>query len=264
MSTVSTVADWAPHVGVSLFTRLVSFVRSAWVMVVVDNPLSWRWGYRGQNEKDDVEGPFYIVGAPDRQIDDGKAVLASADYLKKYGPFLFLFEVKDAKGEPIPNAILDWWQADSEGGYYFASWTLRGKLQTDAHGRAEVLSVRPGDYGSDLIGRRAGHIHLIISGDAGRHRPMTTQAYVCPGNRASHMEIDAANYARSARLGNMATAWSIPAANGGDKYWELPELPVEDIETAKRVSWWNAKLKEHGIDREVVAVARQDFKLSIF
>ncbi|KAL7282757.1 hypothetical protein ACG7TL_004232 [Trametes sanguinea] len=262
MTQVATVADWAPRLSVSLLTRLVSFTRSAFVMTVVENPLTWKLGIRGSNEMEDIEGPFYILGAPQRQIEDGKAVMASKDYLEKYGPFLFIFEVKDEKGEPVPNATLDWWQADTEGGYYFASWTLRGKVKTDANGRVEVLSVRPGDYGSKVLGERAGHVHLIVDGTQGKHRAMTTQAYVCPGNRSEHMMKDLANYTRKSRPGNMATCYSIPAANGGEKYWELPELPADDTETANRVAWWNAKLKERGIDRQVLGVGRHQLKLS--
>ncbi|KAI0363537.1 aromatic compound dioxygenase [Pilatotrama ljubarskyi] len=263
MAQVSTVADWAPHIGVGLLTRLISFIRSAWIMVVVDNPLAWSFGFRGRNEKDDVEGPFYILGAPQRQIEDGRAVLAPAALLNKYGPFLFLFEVKDDKGEPIPHATLDWWQADPDGSYYFASWTLRGKVQTDAHGRVEVLSIRPGDYGSEIIGRRAGHIHLMVSGVSGKHRPMTTQAYVCPGNSTDHMKTDPAKYARGYRPGNMMTCWSIPPANGDEKYWGLPELPEDDLDARARIGWWNARLKEHRIHRDIIAVGRQDYKLTM-
>ncbi|KAJ3017576.1 hypothetical protein NUW54_g553 [Trametes sanguinea] len=122
--------------------------------------------------------------------------------------------------------------------------------------------VRPGDYGSKLLGERAGHVHLIVNGTKGKHRAMTTQAYVCPGNRSEHMMKDVANYTRKSRPINMATCYSIPAANGGEKYWELPELPADDAETASRVSWWNAKLQERGIDRQVLGVGRHELKLS--
>lgn len=56
MSQVPTVADWAPSAGVSLFTRIYSALRSSYVMLVVDNPLSWTFGFRGQNAQDDIEG----------------------------------------------------------------------------------------------------------------------------------------------------------------------------------------------------------------
>lgn len=35
------------------------------------------------------------------------------------------------------------------------------------------------------------------------------------------------------------------------------------METAKRIDWWNAKLKERGVEREVLAVGQKDFKLTL-
>ena len=101
-----------------------------------------------------------------------------------------MLEIKDAKGEPVPNATLDCWQADTDGGYYFASWTLRGKMTTDAHGRAEILTVRPGDYGSKMIGTRPGHMHLMVTGTKGKHAPLTSQVYVCQANEAKYLDGD--------------------------------------------------------------------------
>lgn len=110
--------------------------------------------------------------------------------MAEQGPFLLILDVKDAKGDPIPNAVLDGWQADSEGVYHFASWTLRGKVTADAYGRAEILTVRPGDYGAPLLGKRAGHLHLMVTGVQGKHAPLTTQVYVCPANDTEHLRID--------------------------------------------------------------------------
>ena len=59
----------------------------------------------------------------------------------------------------------------------------------------------------------------------------------------------------------MATCWSIPAANGGERLHNLPELPADDVDTAERLKWWNEKLRERGIDRDVVAVGRHELKL---
>ena len=55
MAQITTAADWAPYVPVSLLTRLFSFARSTWVMVMVDNPITWKL-FKGKNELDDVEG----------------------------------------------------------------------------------------------------------------------------------------------------------------------------------------------------------------
>ena len=234
----TTFADWAPHTSVSLFTRLLSFLRSTWVNLVHDNPLAWRLGLRGKaNDFEDMEGmrtveshrlhklsdrpghetkrtgPFFLIGAPSRQISDGQAVLASPEVLNReptppssirtqadvltsslpclqteYEPFLLILTIKDTRGDPVPHAQIDAWQADSAGSYYFASWTLRGKATADAQGRLELLTVRPGDY----TGRSA-HVHMRIKGPAkgkGRHAPLTTQAYVLRGNDPSHLGRD--------------------------------------------------------------------------
>ena len=70
--------------------------------------------------------------------------------------------VRDHKGEPLPNVQLDWWQADSQGQYYYRSYGLRGKVTTDNNGNAEVLTIAPGRYGrGDIL--RAAHIHLMFS-----------------------------------------------------------------------------------------------------
>lgn len=60
----------------------------------------------------------------------------------------------------------------------------------------------------------------------------------------------------------MATGWSIPAANGGERLHNLPELPADDVETTKCLKWWNERLKEHGIERNVVAGGRHEMILA--
>ncbi len=192
-----------------------------------------------------------------------------------------MLDVKDVKGNPVPNAVLDCWQADSNGDYYFSSWTLRGKVKTDAQGHAEILSVRPSDYGAPLLGVRKSHMHLIASGVQGKHVPMTTQVYMCPGNDSGHLAGDlyvysnnhrrvlvlsssnSASYARPVPYKNMATTWSLPNVNHGENFPDFPELPADDVDTAERVRWWNETLRKHDVGREVVAVARHELKLSV-
>ena len=101
--------------------------------------------------------------------------------------YIFILDLKDAKGDPLPHAEVDLWQTDVEGGYYAATYTLRGKAKADAEGHLEVLTVRPGEY----AGRNVGHIHAILSGTVnGKYKTLTTQAYICPGNDPTHMEKD--------------------------------------------------------------------------
>ena len=101
--------------------------------------------------------------------------------------YLWLLELKDPKGDPLPFAEVDLWQTDAKGGYYVQTYNLRGKAKADARGRLEVLTVRPGEY----AGRNVGHIHVILSGTVnGKHKTLTSQAYVCPGNDPKMMDHD--------------------------------------------------------------------------
>ena len=95
-------------------------------------------------------------------------------------------EVKDTKGEPVKNTVIDAWQANGTGTYYLFSWTLRGKIVTDSNGRVEVLTIRPGEYAG-----RASHIHIrIYPADKKKHRQMTSQMYMCDSNDPVHLGHD--------------------------------------------------------------------------
>lgn len=97
-------------------------------------------------------------------------------------------------GSPVPGAVLDWWQADSEGIYYATSYTLRGRIETDEQGYAEVLTVAPGAYGP-AANLRAGHCHVWLHAppaSSGKQScdDLTTQLYVCDANDSKKMETD--------------------------------------------------------------------------
>ncbi len=57
--------------------------------------------------------------------------------------------VHDGRGEPVPDALIDLWQADSEGRYPRApaergAFAGFGRCATDAEGRFRFLTVKPG------------------------------------------------------------------------------------------------------------------------
>lgn len=134
----------------------------------------------------EVMGPFYRFGAP------FKATLAGPD---EPGQRLHLSGTvygQDCK-TPLPNALLDIWQANASGVYDTekpdnfteeVDFHLRGMLYTDENGRYEIETVIPGRYpippGLPGLEQYAGltrpaHIHVKVMHSM--HVPVTTQLY---------------------------------------------------------------------------------------
>lgn len=151
-----------------------------------------------------------MYGAPPRQLEDGKAVIATTTELKgQYGtstylftarfgnlthsvefkPYLLKISVRDPTGNIIKDARFDWWQANSAGEYFFTTYTLRGKFQADKNGDVEILTIAPGKYGSENQ-KRAGHFHFIVHDRAGKYKSLTSQLYVCRANDPTELNTD--------------------------------------------------------------------------
>jgi catechol 1,2-dioxygenase len=120
----------------------------------------------------DVEGPFFISGAPKRVAlarpdEPGDRLVIRGTV---YGP--------DCK-KPLPGTLLDVWQADAEGRYHEGAedgYRLRGQLLTDTKGDYQFETIMPGRY---LLGEgdafRPAHLHFTIASP--RHQSLTTQLY---------------------------------------------------------------------------------------
>ncbi|WNW09985.1 catechol 1,2-dioxygenase [Pseudomonas sp. DTU_2021_1001937_2_SI_NGA_ILE_001] len=133
-----------------------------------------------------IEGPLYVAGAPlsqyEARLDDGTDAGT---------PLFMQGQVRDTDGQPLANAIVDVWHANTAGTYsYFdpsqSEFNLRRRIQTDAQGRYRFRSIVPSGYGCppdgptqgllDQLGRhgqRPAHVHFFIS--APGHRHLTTQ-----------------------------------------------------------------------------------------
>ncbi len=123
-----------------------------------------------QETEDNLEGPFYLEGAPER------AVLVEPDML---GTRLTLSgQVLGTDCVPLASALLDVWQADwredETGDYDRDGFRLRGKLVTDAAGLYQLETIIPGRY---LNGGAFRPAHIHVKASAGGHALLTTQLY---------------------------------------------------------------------------------------
>jgi hypothetical protein len=62
----------------------------------------------------------------------------------------------------------------------------------------------------------------------------------------------------------MLNAWSLPTSNNSQTFFDLPTLPADELDSLKRVEWWNSKLKEHTPDSDlkIIAGGRTEYKLN--
>ena len=135
-----------------------------------------------------IEGPLYVAGAPEEKgfarLDDGTE--------DKESTVLFMQgTVYDEKGDPIPNAKVEAWHANSLGNYSFfdesqSAFNLRRTIITDENGRYAFRSIVPLGYSvppggmTDKVlsalgrhGHRPAHVHFFASADG--MRKLTTQ-----------------------------------------------------------------------------------------
>ena len=96
--------------------------------------------------------------------------------------------VLDEDHRPVPNTVIEIWQANAAGRYIHArdqwdapidpNFTGAGRAITDAQGRYQFVTVRPGAYpwGNHYNAWRPAHIHLSLLGPAFATR-LVTQMY---------------------------------------------------------------------------------------
>jgi protocatechuate 3,4-dioxygenase beta subunit len=97
-----------------------------------------------------TEGPYYKPDTPQRNSLLEPGMQGTRLVLVGY--------VLDQNCQPLPNAWLDFWQADANGEYDSAGYRLRGHQFTDAQGRYYLETILPGLYSS----RPIEHIHVKL------------------------------------------------------------------------------------------------------
>lgn len=110
-----------------------------------------------------TEGPFFKVSSPRRTsllepgIAGTKLVVSGL--------------VLTRSCKPVPNALVDFWQADDAGEYDNVTFKLRGHQFTDAKGAWRLETIVPGLYPG-----RTRHIH--VKAQAPNKPVLTTQLYL--------------------------------------------------------------------------------------
>lgn len=116
-----------------------------------------------------TEGPFFKPKSPLRS--DLRTEL-------KGPPVVLTGLVLTRSCQPVPNALVDLWHADTQGEYDNSGFRGRGHQFTDAQGRYRFVTVKPARYSG-----RTAHYHVKVQ--AANGPVLTTQLYFPgePGNR---------------------------------------------------------------------------------
>jgi protocatechuate 3,4-dioxygenase beta subunit len=112
-----------------------------------------------------TEGPFYKAGSPERTSLLEAGITGTQLTLTGY--------VLTADFKPVAHAWLDFWQANTQGQYDNAGYSLRGHQYTDANGRYQLVTIDPGLYPG-----RTEHIHVKVQAPNG---PILTTQLFFPG-----------------------------------------------------------------------------------
>ena len=107
-------------------------------------------------------GPFYTADTPERRLLLEPGMPGTRLVVTGY--------VYSTDCQPIPGALLDFWQADDAGAYDNQGFLLRGHQFADEDGRFELETIVPGLYPG-----RTRHIHVIAQ--APEVPPLITQLY---------------------------------------------------------------------------------------
>jgi protocatechuate 3,4-dioxygenase beta subunit len=119
-----------------------------------------------------TEGPYFKANSPERTS------LAEAGM--NGTPLTLTGYVLTVDCQPVGGALLDFWQANSEGQYDNAGYTLRGHQFTDAAGRYHLDTIVPGLYPG-----RTEHIHVKVQAPNG---PVLTTQLFFPGSTANQSD----------------------------------------------------------------------------
>lgn len=127
---------------------------------------------------EDMLGPFYPVTVPadhdaDLTIIEGQSGRAAGQLLYVSG------RVVNTRGEPVPDAVIEIWQANAVGRYAHPGDDSKAPLDANFQGFARIRTAADGSYRFKTIkpgaySGRTRHIHYDVKG---RNTRLTTQMY---------------------------------------------------------------------------------------
>ena len=106
-------------------------------------------------------GPYFSIGLP--WPDGPEVVPAGAE-----GAIWLRGRVLDGEREPIPDALVETWQADPDGRYETPGFRGFGRCPTDDEGHWAIRTVKPG-----AAGGQAPHIAVSVFARGLLHRVVT-------------------------------------------------------------------------------------------
>jgi protocatechuate 3,4-dioxygenase alpha subunit len=106
-------------------------------------------------------GPYFAIGLP---WDDGPDVVPAGTN----GAIWLRGTVYDGAREPIPDALVETWQADADGRYETLGFRGFGRCPTGAEGAWAIRTVKPGASGG-----QAPHIAVSVFARGLLHRVVT-------------------------------------------------------------------------------------------
>jgi protocatechuate 3,4-dioxygenase beta subunit len=168
-----------------------------------------------------VLGPFYVAQPPVSPLG------ADISGGMKGDPLVVEGSVSSSDGQPLPNAVVDVWQADGDG-YYdvqrpeLSSALLRARFRTDGEGKFYFRSIMPSFYpipddgpvGEMLnaTGRhpnRPAHIHFMIA--AAGHETLITHVFDA---ESPYLDSDAVFGVKNSLIANFSRPGTANAAAG--------------------------------------------------
>jgi protocatechuate 3,4-dioxygenase alpha subunit len=123
-------------------------------------------------------GPFFHFGMT---TDTSLGRLAGPD--AKGEPLRLAVRVLDGHGEPVPDAMVEIWQANADGDYVRQPdpqerppFVSSGRLSTDEKGVCTFETIRPGRVADGRGGRQAAHVNICLFA-RGLLRQLHTRVY---------------------------------------------------------------------------------------